>query len=217
MRPRVVYGVLQEIKSSVHSSFKRGFHMFTSHSNSGHANPSSFLALVSIGSIFLAGCQGTMHSRWAQEKDSDYYWSGAMQNVPINVHGTVPGTDGANTLARIEDGTTDDRYARSHDGTALRSAQRIELYVGGTELPVNATYCSVAPTMRTVNSPPEQVMMGAALCDGPRLVVTTREPFAPEALTSSTLPGAIKAIKARLMLAVSNSRAHKDVAERYED
>jgi hypothetical protein len=178
---------------------------------------STTLAAMAVAAVCLAGCQGTMHSQWAKEGDSVYYWTKKFQSLPIDVHGTVPGANSDETLTRIANGTSDLMYAESNESAALHSAQRLELYVGGSTLPINTTYCRATPTMRSVAIPSDTIMMGAAICDGSRLVVTAREEFRSDALTSSTMPHTIKALKERLVVALSTSPAQEAVASRYED
>lgn len=167
--------------------------------------------------VCVAGCQTTMHSRWAKERDSVLEWSEKLPTLPIDVHGNAPGANAGDTLARIPNGTNDERYAAANKAAALDSAQRVELYVGGNTLPVNATYCSVSPTQRTVEIPAGKVMMAAALCDGSRLVVTAREEFGVDAASSSTMPHTVETIKEKLMVALRSSRSHKAVAAKYEN
>jgi hypothetical protein len=76
--------------------------------------------LVSIAAVVsVTGCGATVHSRWAKQRDSVDYWSPKLATIPINVHGTVPGSDSAETLARIPNGTNDDIYARKGETSAL--------------------------------------------------------------------------------------------------
>ena len=154
----------------------------------------STVALVAIAGLCLAGCQGTTHDRWARASDSVDVWSPKMASLPIEVHGSVPGADASRTVARIPNGT---------NAGSLASSQRIVLYVGGSTLPVNSTYCGVSPTLRSVRIPDDKVMMGAALCDGRRLVVTARQEFAPAAVTDTTMSHSIEELKTRLKFALA--------------
>ena len=175
------------------------------------------LAVMAVAAVCMTGCQTTMHSRWAKPRDSVLEWSEKLPMLPIDVHGNAPGASAGDTLARIPNGTTDERYAAANQAAALRSAQRVELYVGGDTLPVNATYCSMTPTQRSVEIPAGKVMIAAALCDGSRLVVTAREEFGVDAASSSTMPHTVETIKEKLMVALESSRSHKAAASKYEN
>jgi hypothetical protein len=164
----------------------------------------TIMALIATAAA-VSGCEATVHSRWAKQRDSVYYWSPKLATIPINVHGTVPDSDYAETLARIPNGTNDDIYTQRGETSALRSVPRLELYVGGNMLPVNVTYCDKTPTMRSVDIPAGKVMLAVAICDGPRLVATAREEFSPDDVSTKTMSHAIETMKAWLLFAISRS------------
>jgi hypothetical protein len=139
------------------------------------------LLVLMAACIGESACQGTVHNRWAREDDSVDAWAPKLAILPIDVHGTIPGENEDQALQRIANSTDGVRYARGEGGGSLLSAQRIVLYVGGDSLPVNTTYCDGTPTPRTIKIPAGKIMMGAALCDGSRLVVTVRQEFRPKA------------------------------------
>ena len=163
--------------------------------------------------VSVTGCEATFHSRWAKQRDSVDYWSEKLATIPINVHGTVPDSDYAQTLARIPNGTNDDIYAQRGETSALRSTPRLELYVGGNMLPVNVTYCDKTPTLRSVDIPQGKIMLAVAICDGPRLVATAREEFSPDQVSNSTMSHAVENMKAWLLYAISRSLSQVPTAE----
>jgi hypothetical protein len=176
-----------------------------------HGKPNSKLRgaltvvlVIAVGAR-LAGCQGTIHDRWARESDSVDTWTPKLGNIPIDVRGAVPGTDAEQTLERIPNGTDGAKYAKAGNAGTLLAAQRIVLYVGGNTLPINSTYCDATPKMRTVTIPADKVMMGVALCDGPRVVVTARREFALSAVMDKTMSHTIAELKYRLIFALSMS------------
>jgi hypothetical protein len=163
------------------------------------------ILVLTAAAVAVTGCTSTVHARWAKRRDSVDYWSPKLALVPINVHGTVPGSDYAETLARIPNGTDDDIYTQRGETSALRSVPRLELYVGGNVLPVNVTYCDETPTMRSVDIPAGKVMLAVAICDGPRLVATAREEFSPDDVSIRTMSHAVETMKAWLLYALSRS------------
>lgn len=162
-----------------------------------------FVLIAAVVSV--TGCEATVHSRWAKRRDSVDYWSPKLATIPINVHGTVPDSDYAETLARIPNGTNDYIYTQKGETTALRSTPRLELYVGGNMLPVNATYCDKTPTMRSVDVPANKVMLAVALCDGARLVATARDEFSPDEVETNTMSHSVERMKGWLLFAISRS------------
>jgi hypothetical protein len=172
----------------------------------------TILVLI-VAAFAVTGCETTVHARWAKRQDSVDYWSPKLTTLPINVHGTVPGSEHAETLARIPNGTNDDIYAQTGATSALKSIPRLELYVGGNTLPVNATYCDKTPTMRSVDIPAGKIMLAVAICDGSRLVATAREEFSPDQVSNSTMSHAVENMKAWLLYAISRSLSQVPTAE----
>lgn len=163
--------------------------------------------------VAVTGCTSTVHARWAKSQDSVGYWSPRLATLPINVHGSVPGSEAAETLARMPKGTNDANYARKGETSALGSVARLELYVGGNTHPVDATYCDKTPTMRTVDIPAGKIMLAVAICDGPRLVATAREEFSPDQVSTSTMSHAVENMKAWLLYGISRSPSQVPTVE----
>ena len=165
------------------------------------------LTAVLVASACLAGCQSTMHSRWAANKDSLDVWQPKMATLPIDVHGAIPGSSPDATLSAIRNATNSSVYAKAHpSASGLESQQRIVLYVGGETLPVNTTYCSATSTMRAVKLSTGRVLVGSALCDGSRLVVTARQEVEAEDATNATMEHTITTAKERLLVALRKGR-----------
>jgi hypothetical protein len=164
----------------------------------------TILVLIAAA-VAMTGCTSTVHARWAKRQDSVGYWAAKLATLPIDVHGNVPNSDYAETLARIPNGTNDAIYARKGETSALGSVARLELYVGGNTHPVDATYCDKTPTMRVVDIPAGKIMLAVAICDGPRLVATAREEFAPDEVSTSTMSHTVETMKAWLLYALSRS------------
>ena len=172
----------------------------------------TILVLIAAAAA-VTGCTSTVHARWAKRQDSVSYWSPKLATLPINVHGTVPGSEAAETLARIPNGTNDAIYARKGETSALGSVARLELYVGGNTHPVDATYCDKTPTMRSVDIPAGKIMLAIAICDGPRLVATAREEFSPDQVSTRTMSHAVENMKAWLLYALSRSPSQVPTVE----
>ncbi|RDS84252.1 hypothetical protein [Dyella psychrodurans] len=165
--------------------------------------------LLSVPAVLLlAGCQGTLHNRWVNEADSYDRWSPQMADMPIDVHGTIPGTTHADTVARVPQGTTATRYAaKNPQALGLESLPRVVLYVGGDRMPTNASYCSAAPVLKTADNDRGDVMVASALCDGPRLVVRSRREVKADDLSSVQIASTLNSVKSRLLFGLTISPA----------
>jgi hypothetical protein len=161
------------------------------------------VAVMIASTALLSGCQSTMHTGWAEDRDSTFAWAPKIATLPLDVHGSIPGQTAAQTIATVPLAITSAAYSDTNpDAPNLMEAQRIVLYVGGDQLPVNTTYCDKSATLRTVKVVSGRVLLGAALCDGPRLVVTERQVVKPEAVTVTAMNSSIESAKKRLMVAL---------------
>jgi hypothetical protein len=165
--------------------------------------------------IGLAGCE-TLHARWAKRSDSPDAWSSRMATLPIHVHAQESGVDPGQIVARIPNGTTVGQYATAHPTSPeLTAVRRLEMYVGGVHVPTFATYCAQQPVMRTINNPGSDVMLAAAICDGPRLVATVRESAASDELDAANMPHTVERVKGRLIFALSRSPSQIPTEDKY--
>jgi hypothetical protein len=152
-----------------------------------------------------------MHTQWAEDRDSTYAWVPKLATLPIEVHDTVANADADETVAHVLNGTDASRYSLANPAApSLAETQRIVLYVGGETLPVNKTYCDATPSMRPVKVAPDRVLLGSALCDGPRLVVTERQELA-----GSVADNAIDDVQSRLEVALELARDSNEVKSPY--
>jgi hypothetical protein len=155
--------------------------------------------------VSATACQGTIHDRWAQESDSVAVWSPRLEHMLIDLHGSIPGEDADRTREELLASDISVVPANLADGSAMGSVQRIVLYIGGNTLPMNTAYCQAAPTLRSVEIPKGRIMLAAALCDGPRLVVTARQELRASSFWKVNIGHTINEIKNRLIFALSMS------------
>lgn len=160
--------------------------------------------------LMLAGCQGTIHTRWVEQSDSYDYWSPRMAALPIDVHGAFPGATHVETVERIALGTTANDYAARHPtALGLEAQPRIVLYVGGDQLPTDASYCSAHPVMRTADESRNDIMIASALCDGPRLVVRSRREVAADRVSTTWISSTMSSVKSHLLYGLTVSQAQQ--------
>lgn len=128
--------------------------------------------------IGLQGCSmATTSAEWAEPEDmggefsviddSARQWSQHIAQLPIELHGTWPGADAAQTAAMIP---------RSAAAPDIAARQRVVVYIDGTEVPQRADFCAVGKSLRPVPNT-QKVTLRAALCDGPRIVSYARQAF----------------------------------------
>jgi hypothetical protein len=164
--------------------------------------------------LILVGCQGTLHTRWAQKSDSYNYWSPLMSAMPVDVRGAIPGTSHADTVAHIPQGFTTVSYVANHPASSdLNAAPRIVLYIGGDRLPTDATYCGASPVMRDAINSGHGIMVASALCDGPRLVVRSRREVNIGRLDATDISTTIRTLKSRLLFGLTISQAQMPVEQ----
>ena len=172
----------------------------------------AILLLALPFALGLAGCQGTLHSRWTEQSDTVDYWAPQMNTIPVDVHGTVPGATPEETVARIPLGTTASDFAGKHPTlSGIESVPRIVLHVGGDQIPTDATYCSANPQMRSIDGKDGHVMLAAALCDGTRLIVRSRRELTPDGLATDKMSSTLKSVKSRLLYGIEISRAQTPI------
>ena len=158
----------------------------------------AFSAGLVVAALGLAGCQGTLHTRWAQASDTYDDLSARIDTLPLDIHSKLDATD----LSHIQG------VASSSTATAELSGQpRVVLYLGGDQQPTDDTYCQAAPTLHAVRRKPDHTLLAAALCDGPRLVVRMHKELTAKAVTSQNLPWTIQSMRNRLLFGVRVSQA----------
>lgn len=172
-----------------------------------HSIGSRALMLLPLA-FAMAGCQGTLHTRWAEQADTYDRWAPQMATLPVEVHGTIPGLSHAETVAHIPQGTTARRFsAEQPTAPGLTVAPRVVLYVGGDTLPTNSSYCSASPELRSVHHHKDDVMLAAALCDGPRLIDRSRRVVNADHLSAADLDTTIKSVESQLLFGLTVSQA----------
>jgi hypothetical protein len=155
--------------------------------------------LLALPMAALAGCQATVNTRWAEHQDSPEAWQETMTNIPIDVHGAVPGNNTIETVSLVAGGTTSATFGASHPGqTSLDQSRRIELYVNSDKVPAGDSYCAVAPALQSADGKNGTEVVGA-LCDGPRLVAVEMVHLDPRQFAVAQVPQAVDMFKAKLL------------------
>jgi hypothetical protein len=159
---------------------------------------------IALAPLLLSGCYENLHTHWAGAGDSQAKWSGMMPGMPVDVHSQDSSMASPTMLSRIPNATTANSYAQSHPVTQQLSQQpRVVLYIGGNQLPTSTSYCEAAPVLEPVHGAFDGVLIGGAICDGPRLVDTAQRTFKEERLASDGLAHAVDDVKSQLLFGLS--------------
>jgi hypothetical protein len=123
-------------------------------------------AVISL-TLFAAGCNGTLHSRWVTEADTVDLWSMRMSELPIHLH-----RDGQDAVAQNRDGTP---WTARQGAAEIERHRRLELYIGGHQFPDYGSICSTSAVMQPDGDTKPGILTVAVLCDGPRLVALAQD------------------------------------------
>ncbi len=158
----------------------------------------SIVRTVALACIVgAAGCNGTLHTRFVQARDTEDFWSSRMTGLPIRLH-----RPGEAPVVQTRDG-------HPWPAAGITGAQRIELYVGGTQEPVLASVCAANVGMKADTAAGPRTLVVAALCDGRRLVAVAEDHLKPEQAVPA-LP-LFRKMEHRLLHAIDISAAQTPV------
>ena len=158
----------------------------------------ALLCLVALAS----GCAaGPPRVTQAIAEDHPDVWATRVRELPVEVHGTVPGETSAQTVAAIDQGVAEQAQADfQHTGVSLRAMPRVVVYVGGTSVPARDQYCALEPGRnRSVTVPRNGTLIRSELCDGPRPIAYARRTIADANLSAASVAQAVQGLKSELV------------------
>jgi hypothetical protein len=169
-------------------------------SNPSHRGTATvaLLCLVALAS----GCAaGPPRVTQAIAEDHPDVWATRVRELPVEVHGTVPGETSAQTVAAIDHGVAEQAQADfQHTGVSLRAMPRVVVYVSGTSVPARDRYCALEPGRnRSVTVPRNGTLIRSELCDGPRPIAYARLTIADANLSAARVAQAIQGLKSELV------------------
>jgi hypothetical protein len=156
-----------------------------------------------LGLVALASGCAASPPRVSQAIAEDHpdAWVTRVRDLPVEVHGTVPGETNAQTAAAIDHGVTPQAQADfQHTGLNLQALPRVVVYVGGTSVPARDQYCALEPASnRLVTVPPNGTLIRSELCDGPRPVAFGRLTIDDANLSTASVARAVQGLESRLV------------------
>lgn len=87
------------------------------------------------------------------------------------------------------------------------------MYVGGDQMPINATYCSSVPVMRSMPAEQGKIMVASALCDGSQMVVRSRREVNASDLSTAGIVSTLASVKSKLLFGLEVSPAQQPTEE----
>jgi hypothetical protein len=158
----------------------------------------ALLCLVALAS----GCAvGPPRVTQAIAEDHPDVWATRIRELPVEVHGTVPGETSAQTIAAIDHGVAEQPQGDfQHTGLSLDAMPRVVVYVGGTSVPARDQYCALEPGRnRSVTVPRNGTLIRSELCDGPRPVAYARLTIADANLSAASVARAVRGLESKLV------------------
>jgi hypothetical protein len=147
--------------------------------------------------LMLAGCHATVDARWANSDDTVDHWKKAMPSLPIEVRGALPDATNQQIAEAIPN-------SKSLGATNL-ALPRLIVELGQGPKPQSDTYCSKPAPDSAANSDTKTAMT-LTICDGTRLVVSSRTPLDPAKTPVSTLPKRVDNLKKLALIGISRSQ-----------
>jgi hypothetical protein len=156
----------------------------------------------------LAGCHATIDARWATTDDTVNRWEKAAPNLPIEVRGQLPSATSEQIAHAIPNAVS----AQTPESTGSKhavndSAPRFVLEIGNDALPHSNAYCT-KPSAGSANAAsPTPLTLTLTLCDGTRLVASSRTPLDPDKVSVANIPRRIDHLKNLTLIGISRSPA----------
>jgi hypothetical protein len=159
-------------------------------------------------SVVLAGCHATVDARWANNDDTVDHWSRAMPNLPIEVRGALPNASNEQIASVIPNAVADTATAVAAEKHAANAPDaRLVMELGHAATPSNDSYCAKPAQQEAAAPATAGLTLTLTLCDGSRLVASSRTPINPEKVTVEELPRRVSRLKNLTMIGISRSPA----------
>ncbi|WP_430390685.1 hypothetical protein [Dyella sp. 20L07] len=166
------------------------------------------LACAALMTTVLAGCHATVDARWATMDDTVYHWERAVPKLPIEVRGQLPNASNEQIARAIPNANPAPSLASAGNGHAAGdTAQRLVVEVGNHASPNNDAYCATPTEEHASTHSESQLAITLTICDGTRLVASSRSPLDPNKTTVDDLPRKIDRLKTLALIGISRSPA----------
>ncbi|KLD67965.1 hypothetical protein Y883_04720 [Luteibacter rhizovicinus DSM 16549] len=153
-----------------------------------------------FAAILVAGCHATTDARWTTANDTVYRWEHAMPTLPVEVRGQLPNVSNAQMAQAIP-------RALPARQPADQTAARLVVDAGSDLAPANDAYCAAAAPAPIGTTSRTPLALTLALCDGTRLVASSRSQVAPGKTNVDDLPRQIDHLKNLMLIGIDESPA----------
>lgn len=162
------------------------------------ARPTLLIACALLAATLLGGCHATTDARWTTADDTVYRWEHALPALPVEVRGQLPNV----TQEQIAQAFPHALPVREPVG---HPAARLVVDAGSDAPPADDSYCATpAPReSNTVSGTPFALTM--TICDGTRLVASSRSLVDPGRNTVEDLPRQIDRLKNLMLIGIDGS------------
>lgn len=163
-----------------------------------HAH-SRLTAFALVAATFaLAGCHATVDARWASSNDTVDHWKKAMPTLPVEVRGALPDATNEQIAQAIPNATT--------VGTSGLTAPRLVVELGNGEKPRDDAYCAAPAKDSATSGAQARVSMTLTICDGTRLVASSRTPIDPAKTPVSALSQRVNSLKKLALIGIARGQ-----------
>ena len=162
--------------------------------------PALLMACSLVAATLLAGCHATTDARWTTANDTVYRWEHAMPTLPVEVRGQLPNVSNAQMAQAIP-------RALSARQPADQTVARLVVDAGSDLAPANDSYCAATAPAPVAVASRTSLALTLALCDGPRLVASSRSQVAPGKTHVDDLPRQIDHLKNLMLIGIDESPA----------
>lgn len=166
------------------------------------ARPSLLIACALLATSLLAGCHATTDARWTTATDTVYRWEHALPTLPVEVRGQLPNlTHEQITLAFPR--ALPVREPVDHP------AARLVVDAGSDVTPADDAYCATPAPAQASTASRTPLALTMTLCDGTRLVASSRSLVDPGTSSVEDLPRQISRLKNLMLIGIDESPAQR--------
>lgn len=164
------------------------------------ARPTLLMACALVATTLLAGCHATADARWTTADDTVYRWEHALPTLPVEVRGQLPDATNEQIVQAIPRA-----HAAGQAGSA--AAARLIVDAGSDATPDGDRYCAADTPARTGTTSTAPRTLNLALCDGTRLVASSRSLVPSGKNTVEDLSRQIGHLKNLMLIGIDESPA----------
>jgi hypothetical protein len=166
------------------------------------ARPTLLVACALLATTLLAGCHATTDARWTTADDTVYRWEHALPTLPVEVRGQLPNV----THEQIAQAFPRALPVREPVG---HPAARLVVDAGSDAAPADDAYCAAESPGRASTTSRTPLALTMTLCDGARLVATSRSRIDPDKSNVDDLPRQIDHLKNLMLIGIDESPAQR--------